>query len=69
MGNLEKTYEKAMMPYENLWQSMARRGRKMKCDAGIDFAQTCPVGWSYVARGPQGPECKAPPDFYTETWG
>ena len=41
----------------------------MTCDAGIDFAQTCPVRWSYVARGPQGPECKAPPDFYTETWG
>lgn len=42
-------------------------GQKMKCDHGIDFAQTCPIGWSYVPKGPSGPECQAPPEFYTET--
>lgn len=42
-------------------------GQKMKCDKGIDFAQTCPIGWTYVPKGLNGPECKAPPNFYTET--
>eukprot|EP00913_Durusdinium_trenchii_P025242 g23697.t1 len=26
-------------------------GQKMKCDKGIDFAQTCPIGWTYVPKG------------------
>ena len=25
-------------------------GQKQKCDHGIDFAQTCPIGWSYATQ-------------------
>lgn len=24
------------------------QGQKRKCNHGIDFAQTCPIGWTYV---------------------
>jgi len=42
-------------------------GQKKKCDAGMDFAEVCPIGWTYVSSGQFGPECQAPANFYTES--
>ncbi|CAE7867964.1 unnamed protein product [Symbiodinium sp. KB8] len=44
-----------------------KSGEQKSCKKGIDYAQTCPIGWKYAPAGPQGPECQAPPNFYTES--
>eukprot|EP00439_Symbiodinium_sp_Y106_P037440 s4223_g4.t1 len=48
-------------------ENRGQDGEQKSCKKGIDYAQTCPIGWKYAPAGPQGPECQAPGSFYTES--